>query len=246
MLRAVYTDSRASPGDTVVLDPAESHHLVSVRRARTDAIVTVLDGLGRSLHCRISEPSPERTLLRVESETRTERPAPELCIAHALLKGKATDSVIPDFAALGVRSIQPVICEHGEVRLDSARVDSRMQKWRTAAREACKQSGNPWFPEIAAPLPLLDWLNGAGTRYTLRLVAALDPESRSIPSLLGASSVPPLSIAVLVGPEGDFSAHECVAIRKAEWTPVRLAPYTLRSETAARVALAQIVASVMR
>jgi 16S rRNA (uracil1498-N3)-methyltransferase len=49
---------------------------------------------------------------------------------------------------------------------------------------------------------------------------------------------PPASIAVLIGPEGDFTPEEETLAQQAGFVPVTLGPLVLRAETAAISTLA--------
>jgi 16S rRNA (uracil1498-N3)-methyltransferase len=64
-------------------------------------------------------------------------------------------------------------------------------------------------------------------------VCSLEPDAVPLRSVLQAArDQRPASVAVLVGPEGDFSARERAAARNAGGRAVRLGDTILRSETA--------------
>ena len=52
-------------------------------------------------------------------------------------------------------------------------------------------------------------------------------------------------IAILIGPEGDFSPEEAQLAREAGWVPVQLGPSRLRTETAAVVAATAVYLAVI-
>ncbi|MGB3970164.1 MAG: RsmE family RNA methyltransferase, partial [Planctomycetota bacterium] len=60
-----------------------------------------------------------------------------------------------------------------------------------------------------------------------RLVASIDGAA------LAAGSCAAGDVALLVGPEGGFTADELAAIAAAKFTGLRLGPHILRTETAA-------------
>ena len=47
-------------------------------------------------------------------------------------------------------------------------------------------------------------------------------------------------IAILIGPEGDFSPEEAALARERGWIPVQLGPSRLRTETAAVTAVTAV------
>jgi 16S rRNA (uracil1498-N3)-methyltransferase len=108
-----------------------------------------------------------------------------------------------------------------ETRLRGAGVE----KGRKRAREACKQSGNPWLPIIdeVTPLAVLGRLN-AGVKWCLG-----DPSGAPL-----AAFTPNEPVGWLIGPEGGFTAAEEEWMRQALGaTGVWFGPHILRFETAA-------------
>jgi 16S rRNA (uracil1498-N3)-methyltransferase len=162
------------------------------------------------------------------------RPACFLTLAPAVLKGKSTDLEIEKAAELGVGRIIPLITARSEVKLDPVRAAKRISRWQSVAVEACKQSGNSFLPDITPiqPLPAFLDQNYAPNR---KFVASLQDDA--IPLGTVAPIPDAQSIIWLVGPEGDFSVREYRQIREHGFQPVSLGANTLRSETAAIVAL---------
>jgi hypothetical protein len=96
-------------------------------------------------------------------------------------------------------------------------------------REAAKQAERARWPAITGPVPLSDLLRteSAGNRLIL------DSQGEMFPAVLA-----PLETALLVGPEGGWSAPNLAEAFSAGWIPVSLAAGILRAETAAVAALA--------
>jgi 16S rRNA (uracil1498-N3)-methyltransferase len=131
------------------------------------------------------------------------------------------------------------------VPLDTARsvtVASRLRETHTArlrrvVLEATKQSGSAWAPEVRTPIALSEFIADPikGTGWLA------DP----------AGEVPPASLddaplAVLIGPEGGFTAEERSAILSSGYRPVVLGSNTLRFETAALAAAAAVLTARLR
>jgi 16S rRNA (uracil1498-N3)-methyltransferase len=92
------------------------------------------------------------------------------------------------------------------------------------------------MPHVAAPLALRTYL--ANTKKEgLRLV--LSPSAPG--SLAGLASLP-ARVELLIGPEGGLDDDELHLAAKAGFTPVRLGPRVLRTETAAVAALSVLQA----
>jgi 16S rRNA (uracil1498-N3)-methyltransferase len=128
-----------------------------------------------------------------------------------------------------VSSIQPVMSDRVIVRLSAEDAARKQEKWQRQVLEACKQCGQPWLPRVEMPQRLAGVLQST-TGASLRLCAALLPEAKRLPmSELRQHS----EAAVLIGPEGDFTAEEYGEILAAGWTAWDLGEWVLRSETAA-------------
>lgn len=230
----------------ITLPPAESHHLVTVNRARSGDTVIAFDGRGTEWTCELADARKSGASLRVTA-THSRAPLPcTVTLAQALPKGGVMDDIVRHATELGTARIVPVASERTQVHLDGDRSDKKTDKWRTAALEAAKQCGNPFLPEITGVQPLSSFLaSEAATSAELRLVASLHPGARSLRHTLAAFRTqharPPASAVWLVGPEGDFSPAEMTAAQAAGFIPVTLGPLVLRCDTAATAALAILV-----
>jgi 16S rRNA (uracil1498-N3)-methyltransferase len=226
----------------ITLPAGESHHLVTVNRARVGDQVIAFDGCGTEWTCELTDARKSGASLRV-TDTRTVAPLPcAITLAQALPKGGVMDDIIRHATELGAARIVPLATERTQVHLDGDRSDKKIEKWRTTALEAAKQCGNPFLPEITGVLALGDFLaSTAAQSAELRLVASLHPGARSLKATLAsfhsAHGRAPFSTVWLVGPEGDFSPAEMTAITSSGVIPVTLGSLVLRCDTAATAAL---------
>ena len=224
-------------GEVVALPPDASRHLVAVLRARRGDGVTLLNGTGSAYSASVTEASAQAALLTITGALTTQ-PPPRLTLVQAVTKGKTMDEIVQNATAIGVGRIVPVLSRHCEVKLDAAKALARQAQWLRAATEACKQSGNPWRPEVSRPLGIQEWLQRLEGMQT-RIVASLQPDALQVGEV--ARQLPPDSEPILlVGPEGDFSAEEYAEIDRLGFVPARLGPHVLRSELAATVLLSII------
>jgi 16S rRNA (uracil1498-N3)-methyltransferase len=227
----------------ITLPAGESHHLVTVNRARAGDTVVAFDGHGTEWTCELADARKAGATLRVAA-THTRAPLPcAITLAQALPKGGVMDDIVRHATELGAARIVPVETERTQVHLDGDRSDKKVEKWRVAALEAAKQCGNPFLPEITGVQPLAAFLDGEVVKTAqLRLVASLHPGARSLRECLAAyrtqhGGASPKSAVWLVGPEGDFSPAEISAAQAAGFEPVTLGPLVLRCDTAATAAL---------
>jgi len=170
-----------------------------------------------------------------------ERESPlALTLAQGISRGERMDWVVQKATELGVTTLVPLLTERSVVRLDAHQTDRKVNHWRAVAIAACEQCGRDRLPQVTAPLSLRDFLRGTvagGSRGgapadSMRLVLSPVAERR-IGDLARAAG----SVTVLIGPEGGLTQEEQEVAAGAGFTPVRLGPRVLRTETAAIAAL---------
>ena len=230
----------AAAATELTLAEAESHHLVTVHRARAGDPVTAFDGRGREWTCTVAKPDRRGALLRVTA-TRLAPSLPcALTLAQAIPKGGAMEDIVRQATELGAAAVLPVLTARTEVHLEGERAGRKGEKWLQTAIEAAKQCGNPFVPAVPAPVPLAALL-AAPPAAELRLIASLHPGARPLRAALAEFRAthgrPPRSALWLVGPEGDFTPAEMAAATDAGFAPVTLGPLVLRCVTAATCAL---------
>jgi 16S rRNA (uracil1498-N3)-methyltransferase len=223
-------------GTRVAFDREESHHLMRVLRLRPGDLVIAADGQGHDYTVRIDALGATASGTVVASRT----PAVESPLAVSLLqgiaKGDKMETIVRAATELGVRRIVPVITERTVVRLDPARWRERARRWQRVAREASKQCGRPVVPEVDAPAPLAAVLAEAATAE-LRL-CFWEEATEPLSSALRRVTAAPSAVQILVGPEGGLAPTEAAAAHEQGFTPVRLGPRVLRTETAGPAAVA--------
>lgn len=231
------TDFRcyACPSDpdseTIELSPFESHHLVATNRARTGQQVIVFNGRGIEWDCSLEVAHKKKAILRKTAIRTIERTEPEITLAIAMIKGKVFDTILKQASELGSARIQPLKTERTLVQVKD--LPQKLEKWNTQLIEACKQSGNPWLPELRPPSTIKSILESEA--WGSIFVGSLAENTKSW------KQVDPFKNAVLfIGPEGDFTSEEYLFLEKNGAIPISLGPHVLRTETAAVTAIAQL------
>ena len=203
------------------LDETESAHCIKVLRHRRGDRISVIDGKGNMMECRLVTDSPRG--------------------AEAEILETVPDWGGHPYREIGVDTIIPTIGEHSERKVFKT---GRLEKILVSA---AKQSLKGAVPAVTAPIPVRDFITGYGQHGTapeedtaLRLIAYCFEDdshprvsikealSRYIP---GDTAIP--EIYVMIGPEGDFSKEEAALAFKHGFIPVHLGPSRLRTETAA-------------
>ena len=229
---------------TLKLDDSESWHLIKVLRARQGDPVALFDGCGNEWRCTLLSLDSTGAVLDVHKHFTVKRQGPWACsLAQALPKGKTMDQLVRRATEIGITRILPLETQRTEVHLTDKRGLNKVAKWRAAAIEACKQSGNSFVPKIDPVRRLEDWLKEPldSTGDTLYLAACLEPPTVNLRSTLkhfvDQNRRLPRAVTWLIGPEGDFTSEEYQLIREREFAPISLAQHVLRVETAAIYAL---------
>jgi 16S rRNA (uracil1498-N3)-methyltransferase len=227
----------------ITLPAGESHHLVTVNRARTGDTVVAFDGQGTEWICELTDARKAGATLRVTAtHTRAALPC-AITLAQALPKGSTMDDIVRHATELGAARIIPVATERTQVHLDGERADKKVEKWRVGALEAAKQCGNAFLPEITGVKTLNELLaSTVENNAELKLIASLHPSAVTLHNASAdfrkTHQRAPRSAIWLVGPEGDLSPAEMQAALDAGFIPVTLGPLVLRCDTAATAALA--------
>ncbi|HWC12609.1 MAG TPA: RsmE family RNA methyltransferase [Acidimicrobiales bacterium] len=204
--------------DAPELDPADRHPLDRVLRLRPDEEITVCDGRGGWRACRMGP-----TLEPAGPVGREPRPAPEITIAFALVKGERPEWAVQKLTELGVDRIVLFIAARSVVRWEDERAIRQAGRLRRVVREAAMQSRRTWLPEVEDVTTFEDVAARPGA-------ALADPDG-------GAPALP--AGLLLVGPEGGWTAAE-----RARGLPrMALGDHVLRTETAA-VAAATILGAL--
>lgn len=207
--------------------------MVDVLRKGPGDDLEVFDGSGQVAAARITSVDRKTVYVSLSMPRRVPPPAVSIHLYQALPKTGKMEWIIQKATELGARRIVPVRTAHAVPRWSGDQAARKVDRWRSVAREAARQCGSAWIPEIAAVADLADAVGAAGVPGVM-LLADLRPQARPLKEVLAEfRSSPPAAVGLVVGPEGDFSAAETDLMTSAGWIPVRLGRRVLRTETAA-------------
>lgn len=218
----------------LVLEGDEAAHCARVMRKGPGDRVEVFDGEGRVAEVEITQAARHAVELGIVKEGRVALPGARVHLYPALIKAEAFEWLLEKAVELGAASIQPVITERSVIHLDAGQVEKKLARWRRHMIESAKQCHTPFVPRLGTPAAFRSLVTGI--EGGLKLIPALSETSRTLKEVIPASQ--PASVAVLIGPEGDFTPEEEAAAREAGFLPVTLGPLILRAETAAISTLA--------
>ncbi len=223
-------------GDLLPLDNREAHHALRVLRLKRGDKTVALDGAGGEFFCKVEIAARDSVSLRVTGKNFVPAASCSITLLVGIPRGKIIESIIQKSVELGARRIVPLLTGRVVSHLDGESAGYKREKWRQVAIEAIKQSGAAWLPEIEAPMSIPDFL-ARNAKFDLQIVGSLQKDHRHPGDVFrefeNAAGHLPKTIAVWIGPEGDFTLPELKAIQNAGAQPITLGHLTLRVETAA-------------
>jgi 16S rRNA (uracil1498-N3)-methyltransferase len=228
----IFVDPAALIAGELVVRGDEHHYLARVRRARPGDAVELVDGAGRRAAATIARIGDAETTLAAGPPEQIAARPPFVRALVPLIKGDRMDACLEKLVEVGVDAIVVWPAARSVIRLDDARRDARLAKYRAIAQAAARQSGRAQVPSVALAAGLSAAL--AGLPDGLRLV--LDPTSDAGLALDAATDV-----TLASGPEGGLAPDELDQL--AGFAPLGLGPRVLRAETAPMIAVALIRAA---
>jgi 16S rRNA (uracil1498-N3)-methyltransferase len=231
-----YLPPKSCAGNSLRLDAREAHHALKVLRVKYGELVAVLDGVGNEFLCTVENCSRDAVTLSVSLKNFKPPPPCQIILLVAIPKGKIIESIIQKSVELGACRIVPILSERVVTHLDDEDAEGKREKWQGVAIEAIKQCGATWLPKIEAPMMIEQFL-ARKEKFDLSLVGSLQKERRHLREVFSEFEAKqkrlPKSVAVWIGPEGDFTLEELKMIQDSGAVPITLGNLVLRVETAA-------------
>ncbi|VGO17324.1 Ribosomal RNA small subunit methyltransferase E [Pontiella desulfatans] len=218
-------DSCELEKDVAVLSPEESHHLARVLRVQEGQEIILFDGQGgvaEGLICAVSKTAVE---VNVSRQWNVPRPAVEIDLILAVPKPDRWELVLQKAVELGATAIRPILTQHTEYKSNP----KKQERWGKIVLNAAQQCEVRWLPKLHG-LERLDAILPALAGYDLVLVGSLYEGAKPFRNVAMHGKA---KIALLIGPEGDFSEKEVEALVEAGAIPVSFGDRILRTETAA-------------
>ncbi|MCQ2427652.1 MAG: 16S rRNA (uracil(1498)-N(3))-methyltransferase [Clostridia bacterium] len=222
-------------GKTVLITGDDAHHIARSLRMAVGETVSVCDGGGTVLTCRLEQIRDDCAVGAILSEERSASEPPyRLTVFQALVKGDRTDTAIQKSVESGAHEI--VLFESSRCVMRRGDSDGKkLDRFRRIAHEAAKQSGRGVLPEVSGPVSFRDAVKAA-SENALSLFCYEDESRTLLGDALPDST--PASVSVMIGPEGGFSPEEAEIASAAGLKSVSLGNRILRTESAAPFTLA--------
>lgn len=205
-------------------------------RAKPGEKVWLFDGEGTSYLARVEAIRENRTELLILEKLDKDKPKVLITLAQALIKSKKLELIIQKSTELGVSAIIPVITARSIVNIEG-KIERKVERWQKIAREAAKQSQSSFVPSLSPPIPLKKLIKERNDAKKLLLSESKGTYLRDILIRYSTKGCqlekPPLSVLILIGPEGGWTREEEDDILNHGFEAVSLGKPILRAETAA-------------
>ncbi|MHB9139092.1 MAG: RsmE family RNA methyltransferase [Victivallaceae bacterium] len=220
-MHCFYCEKISDPGSVAELDERDWKHLFKTLRALPGEDVMLMDGRGTIGEAIVAE-GREVIVGRCE---RIAEPDVKLHLYLAVPKKQKMDQLLKQCAELGVWTIVPMTSARSVVMLSG---DSAPERWDALLREGCKQSHNPFLPQVKELMKLGEAVKAVAAQPVTPFFGA--PDARVTDAGIGKSGN---ELAWFVGPEGGFAPEEEQLMLEHGFNKLCIGNWTMRVETAA-------------
>lgn len=222
-----------------ILDREESNHCIKVLRHRNGEQINVVDGSGMLYECTIVDDNPKGVEVRIERFVENYG-SHNYYLHMAVCPPKNIDRFewfAEKATEIGVDRITPLFGDYSERKVFKG---ERVERILVSA---AKQSHKAAIPQLDQAIDVKEFIRNFEDSDTLKLICYCD-EVESLGTVKidinEALKSKGCHIAVMIGPEGDFSRSEIELAVASGWKVVSLGDSRLRIETAAITATAAV------
>jgi 16S rRNA (uracil1498-N3)-methyltransferase len=232
-LPRLFVETPLAAGMALTLDGAPANYLGNVLRLGPGAQVKLFDDVTGEWRAEVAEAGKKRVTLAVTDHLRPREPVPDLWLLFAPIKRGPIDWLVEKATELGAARLVPVLTQRTIVD----RVN--LERLRANTIEAAEQCERTALPALDPPEKLSRLLSTWPAERTLFFA----DETGGVP--LAAAAEGAAKAAILIGPEGGFTAEERDRIRALpQAKAISLGPRILRAETAAVAAISVWMAAM--
>lgn len=215
-----------------IKDRTEVHHMRDVMRLKKGDIVDIFDGQGKEFSCVIEKINRNSIIIKIQDVKLAVgnglKLFPAITLYQAIPKKNKMDFIVEKAVELGVETITPIITERTVPDIKD-KASKKVKRWSRIAMASSKQCGRVKLPLVSNIIDFSNALLGA-EKSDIVIFATLDKTSEPLKKIL--RDLTHRTIAVFVGPEGDFSPQEVSLARGKGYNICSLGNLILKSETA--------------
>lgn len=222
-----------------ICDKENFHHIARVLRVKIGETLLLIDENQTQYNVVVEKiDSKSITTKVVDSKKSNHILGLQLYLVQSVLKTDAQNFVMQKATELGVKGIIPFVGDNSVVKESVA--DSKLEKWQKIANEAVKQCERADFPVVSKRTTLKDFLENKD--FAVKIACVERNQSMSLKACLKSLKLElDTKVALIIGPEGGFSASELKMLDGSDVYKVSLGNLILRAETAVISALSNTI-----
>ena len=209
----------------IILLDSDMYHITKVMRMNIgDEIEVIYD---KKLYlCKIINNYEIETVKEVEEDNELNI---DITIAIGMVKEQKFDLILQKLTELGVKEIIPLAMERSIIKLDSSKINKKLDRWNMICKEASEQSKRNIIPKVKEPMILKELVS---LDYDTKLICSVKQKENFINYYLQQEEKC-AKMLVVIGPEGGISDKEEQFLNDNNFISVSLGNRVLRVETAA-------------
>lgn len=209
----------------IILLDSDMYHITKVMRMNIgDEIEVIYD---KKLYlCKIINNYEIETVKEVEEDNELNI---DITIAIGMVKEQKFDLILQKLTELGVKEIIPLAMERSIIKLDSSKINKKLDRWNMICKEASEQSKRNIIPKVKEPMSLKELVS---LDYDTKLICSVKQKENFINYYLQQEEKC-AKMLVVIGPEGGISDKEEQFLNDNNFISVSLGNRVLRVETAA-------------
>jgi len=225
-----YHSKSININENIVMDDFAAHHALKVMRLKNNDQLILFNGDGSDYTGQVINISKRQVEVSIKSKKNIGNESNlRVILLQALTSSEKMDLIIQKTTELGISEIQPIVCERSIVKIKKEKIEKKLSHWRQVSIAACEQCGRAKIPKIHEPENIIKYLERI-IESDKETKIILSPESSE--SLSNITSSIKQNIKVLIGPEGDFTKQELDLSIQKGFSPIKIGPRILRTETA--------------
>lgn len=226
----LYVKGSFTGGADVLLDEKQTHYLTKVLRQKPEDQLVVFNGEDGEWLASINPLTKKRIALTLQKQLRPQKVSPDIWLLSAPLKNAKTETVLEQATELGISRFVPVLTQF---TVASRINQERLNLIATEAAEQCERMDIPHVPPLTPLSSLL-----TGWEPDRKIIYGDESGTGKQPKEL-FSTLKQGKYAILIGPEGGFSASELALLKGMDYTyAMCMGPRIMRAGTAAISAIA--------
>ena len=208
-------------------------NVLEAARLRVGDSIVAMDGREGEYDASIERIDKGSVFLTLSERRACPEPHTKITLFQGLPKGSKLDVVVQKCVEVGVTTVAPFMSGRCVAQTEKSVRLNRI------AYEAAKQSHRGAIPTVEGALSWQE-LCARIEKFPLAVVLWEDEHGRTLKQVL-KQNAPCKELALIVGPEGGFSAEEIGRLAEAGALSASLGPRVLRTETAGAVAGALVL-----